>query len=102
LSYTQNIFNCAQIDLPAAQPELMAAQMETTFGIDPKDIIHISAKTGKGVDAVLRAVMERIPPPSGPVEAPMKALLFDSLYVYPLFFFLPDTKLRIGMTVIEV
>jgi len=68
-----------QIDLPAAQPELMAAQMEATFGIDPKTILHISAKTGKGIDAVLQAVMDRIPPPSGAVDAPLKAFLFDSL-----------------------
>ncbi|KAK1217398.1 Translation factor guf1 mitochondrial [Marasmius sp. AFHP31] len=70
-----------KIDLPAAQPELVAAQMQSTFGIDPTDIIPISAKTGKGVDAVLRAVVERIPPPPpSDLKAPVKAFLFDSLY----------------------
>ncbi|KAJ8079104.1 Translation factor guf1 mitochondrial [Marasmius tenuissimus] len=70
-----------KIDLPAAQPELIAAQMQSTFGIDPADIIPISAKTGKGVDAVLRAVVERIPPPPpSDLKAPVKAFLFDSLY----------------------
>ncbi|KAK7467364.1 Translation factor guf1 mitochondrial [Stygiomarasmius scandens] len=70
-----------KIDLPAAQPELIASQIQTTFGIDPADILSISAKTGKGVDAVLKAVIERIPPPprSDP-KAPVKAFLFDSLY----------------------
>ncbi|KAF5373944.1 hypothetical protein D9758_000732 [Tetrapyrgos nigripes] len=70
-----------KIDLPAAQPELIASQMESTFGINPADIISISAKTGKGVEAVLQAVIERIPPPpqSGPKD-PVKAFLFDSLY----------------------
>ncbi|KAF8921001.1 translation factor GUF1, mitochondrial [Mucidula mucida] len=69
-----------KIDLPAAQPELMAAQMESTFGIDPADIIKISAKTGAGVEEVLKAVIERIPPPSGQTTDPVKAFLFDSLY----------------------
>ncbi|KAJ7156969.1 GTP-binding protein lepa [Mycena crocata] len=69
-----------KIDLPAAQPERIAAQMESTFGIDPADIIQISAKTGKGVDTVLRAIIDRIPPPSGTANGPLKAFLFDSLY----------------------
>ncbi|KAK0211021.1 P-loop containing nucleoside triphosphate hydrolase protein [Desarmillaria ectypa] len=69
-----------KIDLPAAQPELMAAQMEATFGIDPADILHISAKTGQGVEEVLKAVIERVPPPTGDKNAPLKAFLFDSLY----------------------
>ncbi|KAG7448060.1 translation factor GUF1, mitochondrial [Guyanagaster necrorhizus] len=69
-----------KIDLPAAQPELMAAQIETAFGIDPTDILHISAKTGQGVEEVLRAVIERVPPPTGDQNTPLKAFLFDSLY----------------------
>ncbi|KAJ6597128.1 P-loop containing nucleoside triphosphate hydrolase protein [Mycena vulgaris] len=69
-----------KIDLPAAQPERIAAQMESTFGIDPADIIQISAKTGKGVEDVLQAIIDRIPPPSGAITSPLKAFLFDSLY----------------------
>ncbi|TFK42353.1 P-loop containing nucleoside triphosphate hydrolase protein [Crucibulum laeve] len=69
-----------KIDLPAAQPERIAAQMESTFGIDPSEIISISAKTGKGVDAVLKAIVERIPPPCGQTTDRLKAFLFDSLY----------------------
>ncbi|KAJ6525683.1 P-loop containing nucleoside triphosphate hydrolase protein [Mycena capillaripes] len=69
-----------KIDLPAAQPERIAAQMESTFGTDPADIIHISAKTGRGVDQVLQAIIDRIPPPSGNVKGPLKAFLFDSMY----------------------
>lgn len=65
--------------MSAAQPERIAAQMQATFDIDPKDILHISAKTGQGVEAVLQAIVERIPPPRGQVEKPLKALLFDSL-----------------------
>ncbi|KII89122.1 hypothetical protein PLICRDRAFT_687550 [Plicaturopsis crispa FD-325 SS-3] len=71
-----------KIDLPASQPERIAAQMQSTFGIDPADILHISAKTGKGVEKVLQAIVDRVPPPTGGAgaKAPLKALLFDSLY----------------------
>ncbi|EGN95550.1 hypothetical protein SERLA73DRAFT_76651 [Serpula lacrymans var. lacrymans S7.3] len=69
-----------KIDLPASQPERIAAQMQSTFGIDPSNILQISAKTGKGVEAVLQAIIERIPPPKGVTDKPLKAFLFDSLY----------------------
>ncbi|KAG1891393.1 P-loop containing nucleoside triphosphate hydrolase protein [Suillus subluteus] len=69
-----------KIDLPASQPERMAAQLQSTFGIDPSEILHISAKTGQGVEAVLRAIVDRIPPPSGNIHSPLKAFMFDSLY----------------------
>ncbi|KIM48774.1 hypothetical protein M413DRAFT_437952 [Hebeloma cylindrosporum] len=69
-----------KIDLPASHPERIAAQMEATFGIDPSEILQISAKTGKGVEAVLKAIIERIPPPNASAEDPLKAFLFDSLY----------------------
>lgn len=72
-------FLFVQIDMPAAQPERIAAQMQTTFDINPDDIIRISAKTGLGVEGILQTIIERIPPPSGRAEAPLKALLFDSL-----------------------
>jgi translation factor GUF1, mitochondrial len=54
--------------------------MQATFGIDPTDVLHISAKTGEGVEEVLKAIIERIPPPTGSENAPLKAFLFDSLY----------------------
>ncbi|RXW18968.1 hypothetical protein EST38_g6886 [Candolleomyces aberdarensis] len=69
-----------KIDLPAADPERIAEQMRTTFGIDPSEILQISAKTGKGVQEVLEAIIDRIPPPRGLKEAPLKAFLFDSFY----------------------
>ncbi|KAH9483887.1 Translation factor guf1 mitochondrial [Psilocybe cubensis] len=69
-----------KIDLPASQPERIAAQMQSTFGIDPSEILHISAKTGKGVDAVLAAIIDRIPPPVASADSPLKAFLFDSMY----------------------
>ncbi|KAG6889824.1 Translation factor guf1 mitochondrial [Termitomyces sp. Mi166 len=69
-----------KIDLPAAQPERIAAQIQSTFGINPDDIIRISAKTGQGVEDVLEAIITRIPPPIGSATAPLKAFLFDSFY----------------------
>lgn len=65
--------------MPAAQPERVAAQMQSTFGINPLEILQISAKTGQGVEAVLEAIINRIPPPTARMDAPLKALMFDSL-----------------------
>ncbi|PPQ64103.1 hypothetical protein CVT24_008920 [Panaeolus cyanescens] len=69
-----------KLDLPAADPERIASQMQSTLGINPKDIIAISAKTGKGVEAVLEAIIRRIPPPTARTDTPFKAFLFDSFY----------------------
>ncbi|KAH7889582.1 GTP-binding protein lepa C-terminus-domain-containing protein [Phlebopus sp. FC_14] len=71
-----------KIDMPASQPERIRAQLQATFGIDPAEVLQISAKTGLGVEAVLQAIIERIPPPSGSVSRPLKAILFDSQQVY--------------------
>ena len=68
----------SQVDLPTAQPNRVKAQMHSIFGIDPTDVLHISAKTGEGISDVLRAIVERIPPPSGEITGKMKAFLFDS------------------------
>ncbi len=69
-----------KIDLPAADPERYAAEIEKVLGLPAKDILHISAKTGDGVGALLDAVIERIPPPTGDRSAPLRALIFDSSY----------------------
>ncbi|KAF9792368.1 P-loop containing nucleoside triphosphate hydrolase protein [Thelephora terrestris] len=68
------------IDLPAAQPERIVAQIESTFGLNPEEVLRISAKSGEGVQAVLEAIVKRIPPPAGDAEKPLKAFLFDSSY----------------------
>ena len=69
-----------KIDLPAADPDRYAMEIETVLGIPAEDILRISAKTGEGVDALLDAVVERIPPPQGDADAPLQALIFDSQF----------------------
>jgi GTP-binding protein LepA len=69
-----------KIDLPAADPDRYAAEIEQVLGIPSGDILRISAKTGEGVDRLLDAVVERIPPPAGEASVPLRALVFDSLY----------------------
>ncbi len=67
-----------KIDLPAAEPEKYAGEIEQVLGIPAEEILHISAKTGVGVGELLDAVIERIPAPEGDVDAPLQALIFDS------------------------
>ncbi len=67
-----------KVDLPGAEPERVAQEIADLLGTDPEDALWISAKTGKGVPEVLEAIVARIPPPSGDVDAPARALIFDS------------------------
>ncbi|MBA3350584.1 MAG: elongation factor 4 [Actinobacteria bacterium] len=69
-----------KIDLPAAQPEKYAGEIASLIGCDVEDIFQISAKTGQGVPELLDAIVERIPPPGGDPDAPLRALVFDSVY----------------------
>ncbi|HEY4636397.1 MAG TPA: translation elongation factor 4, partial [Rhodospirillales bacterium] len=69
-----------KIDLPAAEPERAREQIAEVVGLDVSGAIEISAKTGQGVDQVLEALVKRLPPPTGDVHAPLKALLVDSWY----------------------
>jgi GTP-binding protein LepA len=69
-----------KIDLPAADPDRYAAEIEQVLGIPADQILRISAKTGEGVDALLDAVCERIPAPVGDPGAPLQALIFDSQF----------------------
>ncbi len=69
-----------KIDLPAAEPDRVKAQIEDVIGIDASDAIEISAKTGAGVPDVLEAIVTRLPAPEGDRQAPLKALLVDSWY----------------------
>jgi len=67
-----------KIDLPAADPDTYAAEIEQVLGIPADEILRISAKTGEGVLELLDAVIQRIPAPSGEVDAPLQGLIFDS------------------------
>ena len=67
-----------KIDLPAAEPEKYAGEIEQVLGIPAEDILPCSAKTGEGVEAILDAIIEQIPAPQGDPDAPLQALIFDS------------------------
>ncbi len=69
-----------KIDLPQAEPEKVAQEIEDIIGIDTSDIISISAKTGQGVPALLERLIRDIPPPEGDPEAPLQALIIDSWF----------------------
>ncbi len=69
-----------KVDLPAADPDRVKQQIEDVIGLDASDAIPISAKTGLNVDAVLEAIVTRLPPPRGDADKPLKALLIDSWY----------------------
>ncbi|MDH3681437.1 MAG: translation elongation factor 4 [Acidimicrobiia bacterium] len=67
-----------KLDLPAADPDRYAAEMEQVLGTPAEDVLRISAKTGMGVEELLEAIIERIPAPDGSEAAPLQALIFDS------------------------
>jgi GTP-binding protein LepA len=69
-----------KIDLPAAEPERIKAQIEDVIGLDASNAVEISAKTGLGIENVLEAIVTRLPPPIGEEKARLKALLVDSWY----------------------
>ena len=69
-----------KVDLPAAEPERVRNQIEEVIGLDASEAVEISAKTGLNIKAVLEALVEKLPPPAGDKEGPLKALLFDSWY----------------------
>ncbi|MFN3976050.1 MAG: translation elongation factor 4 [Aquificaceae bacterium] len=69
-----------KIDLPAADPERVKKQIEEVLGLSSKEVILASAKEGIGIEEILQAIIERIPPPKGDPQKPLKALIFDSYY----------------------
>ena len=69
-----------KVDLPSAQPDLVAQSITDLIGGDPDDVLHVSAKTGQGVEAVLERIVERVPAPTGDPDAPLQALIFDSTF----------------------
>lgn len=69
-----------KIDLPSADPERVKEEIEEAIGLDASEAILTSAKTGVGIEEILDAIVERIPPPKGEDEAPLRALIFDSYF----------------------
>jgi GTP-binding protein LepA len=69
-----------KIDLPSADPDRVAQEIEEIIGLDPHLALPISAKTGMGVDEVLEAIVAKLPPPEGDPDKPLRALIFDSWY----------------------
>ena len=69
-----------KIDLPSADPDRVIEEIEDVIGIEAQDAPRISAKTGQNVEDVLEAIVHKIPAPTGDADAPLQALIFDSLY----------------------
>ncbi|MDW3098495.1 translation elongation factor 4 [Pyruvatibacter sp.] len=69
-----------KIDLPAAEPDRIKQQIEDVIGLDASEALEISAKTGLGIESVLEAIVQKLPPPKGDRSAPLKAMLVDSWY----------------------
>ena len=92
-----------KIDLPAAEPERRRDEICELLGVEPDDVLLASAKMGTGVSDILEAIVRRVPPPSGDPDAPLRALIFDSMYdkyrgAIP-FLRVVDGMIRTGMTV---
>ena len=92
-----------KVDLPAAEPERVRAQIEEVIGLDASNALLISAKSGQGVPEVLEALVHRLPPPKGNAATPLKALLIDSWYDSYLgvvvLFRVVDGMIRKGMKI---
>ncbi len=69
-----------KIDLPSARPDEVAQEVADLLGVEPDEVLRISAKEGTNVEQVLEAVVQRVPPPQGDPQAPLRALIFDSHY----------------------
>jgi GTP-binding protein LepA len=69
-----------KIDLPGAEPERRQLEVAELLGVDPDTVLLASAKEGVGIGAILEAIVERVPPPAGKRDAPLRALIFDSYY----------------------
>ncbi len=69
-----------KIDLPGADPDKRRQELVDLLGVDPADILSVSAKEGVGIPALLEEIVKKVPPPDGDVDAPLRALIFDSYY----------------------
>ncbi|UCG35174.1 MAG: elongation factor 4 [Candidatus Omnitrophota bacterium] len=95
-----------KIDLPSADTGRVTEQLSDIFGFKPEEVTSVSAKEGGGVEEVLKRVIKEIPPPQGQIEAPLKAVLFDSTYDpyrgVILFLRVFDGKISVGDTIFLV
>ena len=81
LDHDQDVFPVLnKIDLPSAEPERVVGEIEDVIGIEAHDAPRVSAKTGENIEEVLEAIVKKIPAPKGNPDAPLQALIFDSLY----------------------
>ena len=69
-----------KIDLPSAEPERVAREIEDILGLPADDVLLVSAKTGQGIEELIERIVERVPPPAGDPNAPLRALIFDSWF----------------------
>ena len=69
-----------KVDLAIARPDEVKAEMEQALGIEPASVLHASGKTGLGVDGVIQAIIDRVPPPAGSIDDPLRALVYNSHY----------------------
>tara|TARA_B100000900_G_scaffold140198_2_gene118805 strand:+ start:4550 stop:6340 length:1791 start_codon:yes stop_codon:yes gene_type:complete len=69
-----------KIDLPSAEPEVVTDQIVNLISCSAEEVIPVSAKTGEGIDLILKAIIDKIPPPKGDINAPLQAMIFDSVY----------------------
>ena len=69
-----------KVDLPSARPDEIIEQIVDLLGCDPDEVVRCSAKSGEGIHALLEAIVARIPAPSGNPAAPLRALIFDSVF----------------------
>ncbi len=69
-----------KIDLPSAEPEVVTDQIVNLISCSEDDVIPVSAKTGEGIEMILQAIIDKIPPPKGDIDAPLQAMIFDSVY----------------------
>ena len=69
-----------KIDLPSAEPEVVRDQIVNLISCSAEEVIPVSAKTGEGIELILKAIIDKIPPPTGDINAPLQAMIFDSVY----------------------
>src|SRR6516162_548274 len=69
-----------KVDLSMARPDDVKAEMEQALGIDPATVLHASGKTGQGVEELIKAIIDRVPPPAGSIDDPLRALVYNSHY----------------------